>query len=145
MPRAGWKKLSAEEIRLARLWYIEDRLKPSEIAARLKRDKSAITRLLVKQAPRSQQGAPPKLTSAQVDFLVKRLDEMIVKADCKYAVTVVMLKRSTRVKASTRTILRALHKRNIYFRKLREKPTLTDDDVVARFAFAKKHRGQTKA
>ena len=53
MPRAGWQKLSVEEIRLAKLWHTQDHLKPSEIAARLKRDKSAITGLLVKQAPRS--------------------------------------------------------------------------------------------
>ena len=101
MPRAGWKKLSAET-RLAKMGYIEDHLKPSEIADRLKRDKSAITQLLVKQTPRLQQGTPPKMTSVHVDFLAKRLGEMIVKADCKYYVPFTKLKRSTRVKASAR-------------------------------------------
>ena len=94
-PEAGWKKMSEDEIRLAKTWYGKDKIPPSEIAARLGRDKSALTRLLVKQAPRKKQGAPPKLTEAKIDFLVKRLHELIVKADCRYTVTVNGLKRST--------------------------------------------------
>ena len=53
MPRAGWKKLSAET-RLAKMWYIEGHIEPSEIADRLKRDKSAIAQLLATQTPRLQ-------------------------------------------------------------------------------------------
>ena len=34
MPAAGWKKLSTEEIRLAKHWY-EEELAPSVIAQRL--------------------------------------------------------------------------------------------------------------
>ena len=117
MPAAGWKKLSDDEIRLARKWYAEDDIAPSIIASRLGRNKSFMTRLLVKQSPRKTQGAPAKLSSAKVDFLVKRLHELVSKADCKYTVTVRMLKRSARVAASERTILSALHERNIFFRK----------------------------
>ena len=47
--------------------------------------------------------------------------------------------------ASERSILRALHKRNIRFRKLREKPALTDDDIKDRLAFAKKYHKKSKA
>ena len=135
MPAAGWKKLSADEIRLAKRWYEVDELAPSDIAARLGRDKSVMTRLLVKQVPRKPQGAPKKLSGARIDLLAKRLKELIVKADCKYTVTVQKLKSSTRTKAAERTILSALHDRNIYFRKLREKPVLTPADVRARRAF----------
>ena len=46
---------------------------------------------------------------------------------------------------SERSILRALHKRNIRFRKLREKPALTDDDVKARWKFAKKYHKKSRA
>ena len=49
-----------------------------------------------------------------------------------------MLKRSTRLKVSTRCISDALHQRNIYFRKLREKPLLTDADKKARLTFSAK-------
>ena len=67
MPDAGWTKLSSEEVRLVMQWYNEDKLQPSEIAARLKRDKSATTRLLAKKGGRPKQGAPPVLTEAKVD------------------------------------------------------------------------------
>jgi len=101
--------MSEDEIRLAKKWYEKDKLKPSEIAERLGRDKSALTRLLVLQSPRKQQGRKPLLTEAQIDFLARRLDEMVRKANCEYTVTVGM---------------KALHSRNIYFRRLREKPVL---------------------
>ena len=41
-----------------------------------------------------------------------------------------MLRRATRNKASVRTILRDLHREDMYFPKLREKPDLTDKDFV---------------
>ena len=85
------------------------------------------------------------MTKAKVDFLVKRLHELVVKANCKYTVTVKLLKRSSRVKASERTITKALHDRNIFFRKLREKPTLTTEDVAARLKFAKKYHSKPQA
>ncbi|CAE8650842.1 unnamed protein product, partial [Polarella glacialis] len=145
MPAAGWKKMSEEEIRLARAWYNDDKEVPSEIAERLGRDKSVITRLLVKKVVRQKQGPPTLLTDAQVDFMVKRLDELVRKANCKYHVTADMLKRSTRLKVTVRAMQTASRKRNIYFRKLREKPCLTEQDIADRYAFAKKYRSRTKA
>eukprot|EP00439_Symbiodinium_sp_Y106_P065756 s40_g10.t1 len=65
---------------------------------------------------------------------------MIVKADGRHTVTVEMLQKAAKIHASCRTILRALHARNIFFRKLREKPVLTPEDVRDRFNFAKKYR-----
>ena len=50
---------------------------------------------------------------------------MIVAAKAEYHVTAPMLKKDTKTKASVKTIQKALRKRNIYFRKLREKPLLT--------------------
>ena len=44
-----YKKLSTEEIRLAKMWYDEDGMGPSEIAELLRRDKSSMTRPLVMQ------------------------------------------------------------------------------------------------
>ena len=133
------------------------------------------------------------LTDAQKDALVAKLKSMVAKADAKYEVTVAMLKRSARCKASPsgcmlvlsllrgeawsaqirhvvtaqirhafvnscfmlschgfschdmckqasiRSISRALHERNIYFRKLNEKPTLTTQDIKDRKEFASKY------
>ena len=38
-----WKKVSAEELRLMRMWYKEDGKAPAEIARLLHRDKGAIS------------------------------------------------------------------------------------------------------
>ena len=76
MPEAGYKKLSSEEIRLAKQWYAED-VAASDIAERLGRDKSTITRLVVQQVERRSLGRRASLTPAQVDFLARRLDELI--------------------------------------------------------------------
>jgi len=54
----GWKKLSGEEVRLAKKWCADESLSPSKIAERLGRDKSTLTRFLIKQAPRKRQGRP---------------------------------------------------------------------------------------
>ena len=66
---AGWKKMSATEIALANSWYNEDSIKPSEIARRLKRDKSVITRHVIKKIVKKKQGRPVALSTVQVDFL----------------------------------------------------------------------------
>ena len=79
-----------------------------------------------------------------MDLLERRLDELIVKADGRRTVTADWLMKATKCKASKKSVLKALHKRNIYFRKLREKPVLTPEDVKARLAFAKKYRNKTK-
>jgi hypothetical protein len=144
MPESGWKKLTAEEVRLAKQWY-EDGVVPSECAERLGRDKSTLTRHLVKKVAMKKQGAPKKLTEAEVDYLERRLDELIRKANGEYHITAAILKSKTRCKASEATIQRELHKRNIYFRKNREKPLLTEADVKERYAFSKKWRGKTSA
>ena len=140
-----WQKLSPEEIRLAKKWYEDDGLKPSVVASRLGRSKSTLTRLLVKQVARKQQGRPPLLSKAQVDFLQRRLHDMIVQANAEHRVTVAMLRKSAKIKASCRVILEALHERGVYFRKLREKPVLTPTDVKERLAFAKLHKAKSAA
>ena len=129
--------MSADERKWAKNWYSQGN-QPSEIASMLGRDTSSITRLLCVQRPVKKQGRPSALTKAQIDFLERKLDQMIVKADGRHTVTVEMLQKAAKIHASCRTILRALHARNIFFRKLREKPVLTPEDVRDRFNFAKK-------
>ena len=69
------------------------------------------------------------MDEAAVDKLVALLDYMVVEAGGQYEVTVDMLRRRARSKASNRTISDALHSRKLYFRRLREKPVLTNADV----------------
>jgi len=63
---------------LARL--CQDDEPPSEIARRLNRNKSTMTRILVKRVPRKTQGRSPKLTDERIDALKEKLDSMIKKA-----------------------------------------------------------------
>ena len=132
--------MSAEEQRLVNKWYWEQGKAPSEIAGLLDRDKSTLTRFLVKQVSRKKQGRPPVLSEADLDFLERHLHERIVKSMGKYHVTAAMVKRSARSSASVKAIQCGLRKRRIFFRKLREKPLLTEEDIKARFAFAKMYR-----
>lgn len=135
--------MSDTELKLAKKLYIEDGESTATIAERLGRDQSTITRLLVKRQVRKVQGRPQALTSAAVDRLETRMSDMVAKADSKYEVTVAMLKKPSRCKATTRTILNKLHARGIYFRPLRQKPTLTDEDVAARRKFATDYSGKS--
>ena len=82
---------------------------PSEIAQLLRRDKSTMTRLLVKRTERKKDGRPQLLDTAKIDELVACLDKLIVTADGKYEVTVDQLRRHMRIRASCRTISKALH------------------------------------
>ena len=128
----AWKKMCDTEITLAKRWFLQDSETITEIAKRLRRDTSIITRLLIKRAPRKAQGRKKAFTDAAVDKLQAKLEALIKKADGKREVAVKMLKKSTRCKLSERTILNALHDRGVYVRPLRQKPVLTDDDIVAR-------------
>ena len=134
----AWQKMTEGEVKLAKKWYVDGET-TAEIADRLSRDQSTITRLLVKRVPRKKQGRKALLDEAAVDKLADKLNSMVEKADGKYEVTAAALKRATRTKASDRTILDALHKRGIFFRRLREKPVLTEQDVSDRKAFAEKY------
>ena len=96
--------MSSEEIRLAQTWYDQEALAPSQIAQRLGRDKSVITHLLVKQVPRKKQGRRQLLFEPRVDLLLRRLRQMIVSADAKHHVTVQMLHKAAKTKASERII-----------------------------------------
>ena len=136
----AWKKLSSDEVRLARAWYTCEGLSPSAIAKRLRRNKSTMTRLLVKRHAVKVQGRPRALSAKQVATLVRKLEQLVAKAAGKYQVTVKVLRRSSRCKASERRILDALHQQNIFFRRMREKPVLTPADTAERAAFAAKYR-----
>ena len=87
---------------MATMWYNEDGMKPSAIAALLHRDKSTLTRFLVMQRERKQDGRPKKFTEKQIDRIVEKLEEMIIEANQQYRVTVDALKRELRIKACNR-------------------------------------------
>ena len=144
MPPHGWTKLSSHEMQQAKQWY-DNGDSCTEIAEKLGRDRSVITRLLVKQVPRLQQGRPAALTKGNIAFMKRKLAQLVKTADCRYTVTVAMLKKACNFKVSERCITTALHNEGIYFRKLREKPVLTAADIAARLAFARKYHLKPKS
>ena len=56
--------LSAEELRLAKVWYHDDEEDPAEIARRLRRVKSTITRAVVQELARGGRGRKPTLSGS---------------------------------------------------------------------------------
>jgi len=79
------------------MWHREDGMDPSEIGDVLRRDKSTMTRLLVKRTERKTDGRPQLLDNDAIDALVAHLDHIIVTADGKYKVTIDKLRRRVRV------------------------------------------------
>ena len=78
---------------MAKMWHKEDGMDPSEIGDLLRRDKSTMTRLLVKRTERKTDGRPQLLDDDAIDALIAHLDHIIVTAD----VTVEKLRRHARV------------------------------------------------
>ena len=59
----AWQKMTEGEVKLAKKWYVDGET-TAEIADRLSRDQSTITRLLVKRVPRKKQGRKALLDEA---------------------------------------------------------------------------------
>ena len=55
-----------------------------------------------------------------------------------------MLKRKAKIKVCDDVLRKALKARKIIFRKMRQKPILTVEDIKARYKFAKKYRFKSK-
>ena len=117
-------------------------MSPKTIAALLRRDKSTLTRFLVKKHVGKGRGRLKLLPPVAVAGLVAQLEQLIRAADGRYEVTPQHLKAYAGCTASLRTIQRALHSLNIYFRPLRQKPLPTSADVVARKTFAETYVGK---
>ena len=101
--------MSSKEMLVGSMWYNEDVMKPSTIAALLHRDKSTLPRILVTQKEREQAARPTVFTDEQVDRIVKAHEEAIVKANQEYRVTVGDFKWKLRLKVSKHTILKVHH------------------------------------
>ena len=141
-------QLSVHEISYIRRWRFDegDALAPSIIAKRLGRNKSTITRYLnnkskgkwKKGVEKGRRGPPRKLTKAKVALLTPKLNDLVKKAQGRYEVTAAMLRKSARVKVSSRVMMKRLYEETgTKWHRMREKPMLTDEDIKARHQFAK--------
>ena len=57
-----FNRMSGEELRLAKQWYDEDGKTPLEMSLLLRRDKSTLTRHVVKRTQQKRDGRPRALT-----------------------------------------------------------------------------------
>ena len=135
--------MSPCEQRLARMWLDEDEEAVSEIARRLRRSESTLWRFFGDpEAPRGV-GRKPALTEADKDRLLALTERMVEEADCCYQVTYEMIQQRFHVDVGLRVMSNSLHERGVWFCRMREKPVLTNEDVAARWEWAKQHRGRT--
>lgn len=112
----------------------------TQIALGVGRSKKVVyTALDPKWAPQKR-GRPDALTPQDVRRLVRELKKMLKEANGKKEITLGMLQRRAKCKASLRCMRKHLHQAGIRFRRPRTKCLLSKEDVKERFRFAKKYR-----
>ena len=85
------------------------------------------------------------LSTAQVDRLVQKTRELVRKSEHKTPkrdVTKAQIKRSSRVKASLRTIGRRFDERKVTFGPDKEKLVLSKEDMAARLEWVREAQGR---
>lgn len=87
-------------------------------------------------------GRKAAMTEEDKDRLVLHVDKLVKRAAVRYTVTCDMIHATFQMRPAVcdRVLREAMHERGIWFRKLREKPLLTDDDVQERYQWSKKYR-----
>ena len=133
-------RMTTDEKRLVREMHFERNISQTDISKAIGRDLSCINRLLAQKKVPKRVGRPNRLTETQVDKIVKLLEDMVDGADATYEVSMDMIMKRSRTKASAKTVARRLHERGYQFRNLRHKPILTPEDIKDRYAFSKKYR-----
>ena len=142
------KQLTDEEVAYIRQCRFDEgeSLAPSIIARRLGRNKSTITRYLGKKSvgkwkkgvEKGRRGPVRKLTQTKVAAVATKLEALVKKAGGKYEVTAAMLRKSARVKVSSRVMMKRLREQQgTRWYRMRSKPMLTEADIKARYKFGK--------
>ena len=150
---SAFTQMDATEKRLAKGWLQEDGVSQSEVARLLKRSKGTIHKFCAAEGllgmaagPKKKQKGRPLAIAPQMFTKLKRaLDTLLRKANGETEVTAAMVKEKALCSASTKRILEAFHAKGIWFRKLREKPILTKEDIVERAEFGKRHSRKSKS
>lgn len=144
MKKPMYKRFSQAERALALKWARQGK-QTSKIASLLDRDPGTISRQLAK--PKSfvpKLGRSKIINEAVFQKLNTALDALIKKAKAEKEVTLTMVKKRARVDACDLVCRAAFKAHGIRFFQLREKPILTDDDIVERRAFQREHGSKSK-
>jgi transposase len=138
-------RMSPDERRIIRNMHFENNMTPAEIAKATGRSLSAVCRLLARRSNKVRKiGRKRALTQQHVQRIVKKMEKMITQAKGEKEITIGMVREACKVKASIRTLQREFRAQGIYFRKLRQKPRLTPEDIKDRLAFATKYKAKSK-
>ena len=89
-------------------------------------------------------GQPTKVPEKVVKKLERVLEQLLIKANAKRDVTIQKVKAVAAVKACDRSVLDALHAVDIYYRKLKERQVLKDEDLPVRLAWGKTRKRRSK-
>ena len=135
--------MTLREVAIIKNMKTKLKLPVTKIALAVSRHKKTVYAALNrKRAPLPRRGRPLALTGRQLSAVVRLVKTMVSSAKAKREVTIAMIKKRAKLKVTTRTLLTALHKRGIRFRRMRSKPLLTTKDKKDRYAFAKKYRNK---
>ena len=132
--------LGQREVEIIRRFKEVIKLPVAKIASAVGRHKKTIYTVLRPSYKSQERGRREILTKKDVNLLLRTIRAMVQEAKARRDVTLAMVKKRTKIKASERCIREHLKKRSIKFRKLRSKPVLLKEDVKARFQFSARYK-----
>ena len=136
--------LLAREVSIIKRMKQKLDLSVTKIAVATNRNRSTIYKALDPKWTQGKRGRGFALSKKDVDRLLRILRSMQQKAKARREITLAMIMRQAKCHASARSVREALKRRNIKFRKMREKPILTKEDRAARFDFARRYKSKSK-
>ena len=132
------------EVQHALRWYREDGMALGLIAKLLKRCPKTVRNNLKGKPKGACVGRPP-MSDKDYARCDKALTYLQQRANAHREVTAAMVKERAGVPHCERTIRDAFRAHGKPFRKLREKPLLTPEDVAQRLIFARKHAARPRS
>ena len=139
------KLMTRREAQIIKRLRVVIKLPVTQIAIAAGQHKKSIYQVLNNKLKFASRGPKEKLTKADVDRTVKIQKVMVAKAKARFEIILALLKRRAKLNVCDKVLRKASHARNIKFKVMRSKPVLTKADRMARYAFACKYRGKSKA
>ena len=91
-----------------------------------------------RKAPSKPKGAPVKATKKVASNIIKATTALLHRARAQEEVTAAMIKTRAKANLCEQMVRKQLHHHKIRFYKLKERPLLKPEDVVARLDWAKR-------
>ena len=143
MGKGAYIAMEQVEVRLAQRWRKEFKMGTKEIARLLfrapKTIRDKLEKLKDKKAMREERVGRPQMPTQARAKCMAALEELQKKAEGQREVTAAMVITKAGVSYCERTVREFFASQGKPFRKLREKPLLTPDDIEKRKVFAKKY------